>query len=388
VEVFLGKGLEDFKKALAIPDIEPVQEDPNPFYNLLLIARIAAADEEAAVPRLPDFVTELTTEEAATILTQMGQRGGYAGPLTQYIQGSSVKSVTLPLLTAHLLLDRVEPLLPVVLLLNGIFAGLEPRMVTSLDFETIYRFSWFLFELSNQEIDGNTLRALFFTYGNTDAGRNDVLEKLGPDYEPFAILASSYVSTVSGTLRLEDPAIADFVKIKEVFDKSKMIEVERDYSTFYAGILKGYMDRVFPAIAKTPDKSGIVTPEFGTPGSAERSFVSTLASDPGSQSLSPTRSIDPQLLSPTRSIDPQSLSLPLSLGSQSDTSPVPSAASSPVPSPERRIRSRSPSLDAENEQPSRPQPPPPSSSGGRLKTPRASKSSRRTRRARRSGRST
>lgn len=380
VEVFLGKGLEDFKKALAIPDIEPVQEDPNPFYNLLLIARIAAADEEAAVPRLPDFVTELTTEEAATILTQMGQRGGYAGPLTQYIQGSSVKSVTLPLLTAHLLLDTVEPLLPVVLLLNGIFAGLEPRTVTSLDFETIYRFSWFLFELSRKAIDGNTLRALFFTYGNTDAGRNDLLEKLGPDYEPFAILASSYASTVSGTLTLGDPAIADFTMIKEVFDQSKVIEVERDYSTFYAGVLKGYMDRVFPAIPvipKTPDKSGTATPEFGTPGSAERSFVSSLASDPRSQSLSPDRSIDPQ-----------SLSLPLSLGSQSDTSPVPSAASSPVPSPERRIRSRSPSLDAENEQPSRPQPPPPSSSGGRLKTPRASKSSRRTRRARRSGRST
>ena len=354
VEVFLGKGVEDFKQALAIPDIQPTEEDPNALYNLLLIARIAEADADAITPRLPDVVTELTTEEAATILTQMGQRGGYAGPLTQYIQGSSVKSVTLPLLTAHLLLDRVEPLLPVVLLLNGIFAGLEPRMVTSLDFETIYRFSWFLFELSNQEIDGNTLRALFFTYGNTDAGRNDVLEKLGPDYEPFAILASSYVSTVSGTLRLEDPAIADFVKIKEVFDKSKMIEVERDYSTFYAGILKGYMDRVFPASAKTPDKSGIVTPEFGTPGSAERSFVSTLASDPRS---SQSQSVGSQSsdASPVRAV-----------GFESDSS----GASPPKP-PMKRGRSFSLSQLLE---------------GG--KTPRASKSSRRTRRARRSGRST
>jgi hypothetical protein len=284
----------------------------------------------------------------------MGQRGGYAGPLTQYIQGSSVKSVTLPLLTAHLLLDTVEPLLPVVLLLNGIFAGLEPRTVTSLDFETIYRFSWFLFELSRKAIDGNTLRALFFTYGNTDAGRKDLLEKLGPDYEPFAILASSYVSTVSGTLTLGDPAIADFTMIKEVFDKSKTVEVNRDYSTFYAGVLKGYMDRVFPASSKTPDQSGYVTPGPGTPVSAVNSTQSTDASDPRS---SQSQSVGSQSLdtSPVRAI-----------GFESDSSGV-------SPPKISRKRGRSFSLSQLLE-------------GG--KTPRASKSSRRTRRARRSGRST
>jgi hypothetical protein len=381
IEIFLGQGVVEqpepasaapvdpgphFRDAIGQPNIEKDDTDPA-LYNLLLLANVALANLDP-IPggRLPD-----TGEAADTAAMQGGQRGGYAERIKYYIQGTSIKTITLPLLTAHLLYGVSQPTeaelremgevgiqtggakdtsdLPILLMLEGIMPFVEPRMEDAIDNIYIQRFVAFLMKLSEMELSAYLLRELFFT----NHGRKALF---GEDI--YGFLASTFSSTACGQLTMP-VGIADFSKtplteIQEKLTSSKSADIQpySDFEAAFTSFHRHISERIIgityetsapapvPAEAPVPVSADTLDALAETPlqlatlslsegeeeGSAERSFIDTL---------------------------------PLS-GETTPISVVSNNSQTPPQTPPRK--------------------------GG--KTPRASKSSRRTRRARRSGRST
>jgi len=377
VEVFLGQGLDPTKHFEAvqnpdIPDAQTLTDSPEEYKNLMLLANLVIANShpEEVVVALLKLSTEGGDSSSAMV-------GGYTAESIQYyIQGSSIKTITRPLLTAHMLRTMTfeqaaaseeaddnqqggangEPtFLPILLMLEGLLMATEPRMVTSLDYLDMQEFLVFLQNLKGQQIPDIALRQLFFTSN-----------KLHDIDTLYGMLASSFADAVCGTLPEETPnaltdKVMDTIKTAVTASRGKAVE-GKTFEGFEAEVERFHKEVSDHIVGPAPVTAEILDAVAGTPA-------------PGT----PVTMTDVSAASTPPVTPPRNVVL--------GTPSTPASQATLTLSPGNTLGSQSPSADTSDNEGSSDNR---RSRGGKTyrRKPRASKSSRRTRRVRRSGRST